>query len=170
MFRAIRLAIAKPIPPLKPCLPWFLLISIRLQQHLPTLKPFLDSLPSPFHWRLETREEAEGLSEGIYQLNEKGVLISMDLAEKAKVVGNAAFSRKERPAAIKAYTEAIDHLLDVLSMKPDLEEETKAKKLLAICHSNRAATYLISGAGQDAKQALLDGQKAEKADPAYAKA
>ena len=170
MSRAIRLAIAKPLPPLKPCLPWFLLISIRLQQHLPTLKPFLDSLPAPFHWRLETREEAEGLSEGIHQLNVKGVFVSMELAEKSKLIGNTAFSRKERAAAIKAYTAAIEHLIDVLSMKPDLEEEAKAKNLLAICHSNRAATYLIPGAGQDANQALLDGQKAEKADPSYAKA
>lgn len=99
-----------------------------------------------------------------------GVIVSMELAEKSKLIGNAAFSRKERAAAIKAYTEAIKHLIDVLSMKPGLEEEAKAKNLLAICHSNRAATYLIPGAGQDVDQALLDGQKAEKADPSYAKA
>lgn len=98
-----------------------------------------------------------------------GVFVSMELAEKSKLIGNTAFSRKERAAAIKAYTAAIEHLIDVLSMKPDLEE-AKAKKLLAICYSNRAATYLIPGAGQDANQALLDGQKAEKADPSYAKA
>ena len=100
----------------------------------------------------------------------KGVVVSMELAEKSKLIGNTAFSRKERAAAIKAYTAAIEHLIDVLSMKPDLEEEAKAKKLLAICYSNRAATYLIPGAGRDASQALLDGQKAEKADPSYAKA
>lgn len=169
VLQAIRLAIAKPIPPLKPCLPRFLLISIRLQQHLPTLKPFLDSLPAPFHWRVETREEAEGLSEGIHQLNVKGVVASMELAEKAKSVGNEAFSRKERAAAIKAYTEAIGHLIDVLSMKPDLDEEAKAKNLLAVCYSNRAATYLIPGAGQDVERALLNGKKAEMADPSYAK-
>lgn len=134
------------------------------------MKPFLDPLPAPFHWRLETREEAEGLSEEIHQLNVKGVVVSMELAEKSKLIGNTAFSRKERAAAIKAYTAAIEHLIDVLSMKPDLEEEAKAKKLLAICHSNRAATYLIPGVGQYANQALLDGKKAEKADPSYAKA
>ncbi|EDR11276.1 uncharacterized protein LACBIDRAFT_293413 [Laccaria bicolor S238N-H82] len=142
---------------------------LQLQQHLPTLKPFLDSLPAPFHWRVETREEAEGLSERIHQLNVKGVVASMELAEKAKSVGNEAFSRKERAAAIKAYTEAIGHLIDVLSMKPDLDEEAKAKNLLAVCYSNRAATYLIPGAGQDVERALLNGKKAEMADPSYAK-
>ncbi|KAF8162969.1 hypothetical protein B0H34DRAFT_301903 [Crassisporium funariophilum] len=163
-------AIAEPLLPLKPCLPWFLLLSIKLQQHVSSLKPFLDSLPSPFHWRLETREEAEGLHNGVDALNQAGARNSMSLATKAKTTGNDAFHKQDRISALRAYSEALKHLIDVLCQKPDSELEGKAKKLQAVCYANRAAAYLIPGKGIDMNRALKDGQDSEKADPSYNKA
>ncbi|GLB35307.1 hypothetical protein LshimejAT787_0208720 [Lyophyllum shimeji] len=170
VLQALHRAIAKPLPPLKPELPWFLLISIKFKQHLPDLKPFLDSLPAPFHWRLETQEEAENLKEGIWKLNEDGVRKALASADKMKSAGNAAFTRKDRAEAIKAYSRAIDALTDVLSMTPDIEDEKKAKKQLAICHANRAAVHLLAGAGEDPKKAIEDGKSAQEWDHTYAKA
>ncbi|KAF8226164.1 hypothetical protein L208DRAFT_1454009 [Tricholoma matsutake] len=169
VLQALHRAIVKPLPPLKPCLPWLLLLSIKFKQHLPFLKSFLDSLPSPFHWRFETQEEADNLNEGIFQMNQQGALKGFASAEEKKKIGNAAFARKDYSTASRAYSDAIEDLLDVLSQKPDLDSEKKAKKLLAICHANRAAAYLISGEGSDATKALGDGKAAEVNDPSYAK-
>ncbi|CAA7267660.1 unnamed protein product [Cyclocybe aegerita] len=170
VLETLKRAIAEPTIPLKPCLPWFLLISIKLAPYVPVLKPFLDSLPAPFHWRVETREEAQGVNDGVHSLNEEGVRNGLVLAEKAKVVGNNAFSQKDRKAAVKAYGEALSWLLDVLAQKPDTADEEKAKKLQAVCYANRAAAYLIPGEGINLRKALQDGKDAEKADPGYAKA
>ncbi|KAJ8481658.1 hypothetical protein ONZ45_g15235 [Pleurotus djamor] len=60
-------------------------------------------------------------------------------------------------------------LVDALSQKPKEEEEKQAHSLLAICFANRAAAYLIHGAGMDAKKAAADGENAVKVDPDYAK-
>ena len=53
--RVIQKAMANPVPPLRPQLPEFLLVARKLQQHVLVLKPFLDSFPPPFTWRIETR-------------------------------------------------------------------------------------------------------------------
>ncbi|KAJ8515517.1 hypothetical protein ONZ45_g7062 [Pleurotus djamor] len=169
LLQFIKTAIATPLPPLKPALPWFLLLSSRLKLHAEYLKPFLDSLPKPFHWRIETDEEATKLSDGIDQMNQTGVKIYMEFAEKAKADANAAFKARDRVGAIKGYSDAIDHLVDALSQKPKEEEEKQAHSLLAICFANRAAAYLIHGAGMDAKKAAADGENAVKVDPDYAK-
>lgn len=168
--RTIQRASAEPIIPLKPCLPWFLLVSIKLTPHAETLKPFLDSIPEPFHWRFESPQEAEGVHDGVHALNEQGVKDSMALAEKSKVTGNQAFSRKDRDVALKAYGEALGHVVDVLSQKPDPEKEKKAIRLRAICHANRAATHMLAGTGLNPQKALADGKAAENVDPSYAKA
>ncbi|KAF5387082.1 hypothetical protein D9615_001803 [Tricholomella constricta] len=170
VLQVLRCAIAKPLPPLMPELPWFLLLSTKFKDHIDELAPFLDSLPAPFHWRLETPEEVESLKEGIWKLNENGVRKALVSADKLKAAGNAAFTRKDGPEAVKAYSGAVDALIDVLSMTPDVEDEKKARKQLAVCYANRAAAYLISGAGVDAKRAIEDGKAAEHWDPAYAKA
>lgn len=161
---------ANPIIPLKPCLPWFLLISIKFIAHEEALKPFLDSLPAPFHWRYETRQEAEGVHDGVHELNKQGVKISMTLAEKSKAMGNQAFAKKDRKAALKAYSDALRYVVDVLAQNPDIQEEEKAIRLRAMCFANRAAAHLIPGEGMDAKKTLEDGEDAEKVDPSYAKA
>lgn len=168
--RTIQRAIAEPCLPLKPGLPSHLLVSVKLTPHIAAIKPFLDSLPAPFHWRLETQQEAEGVHEGIYALNQQGVQAGLDLAEKAKTAGNKAFSQKDRRSAIKAYNEALSHLVDVLAQKPNDEDEQKAVNLRAICFANRAATYLVPGDGMDLNKALEDGKAAEGVNPSYAKA
>ncbi|PPR04978.1 hypothetical protein CVT24_010436 [Panaeolus cyanescens] len=170
VLKTIKRAIAWPSAPLKPALPWFLLISIKFSQHVDALRPFLDSLPKPFHWRLETRQEAEGVRDGVDEINQKHIPMSMKLAEEAKLAGNQAFAAKNRPVAIKAYTEAINHLHDVMSQNPTEEQSSKAKKLMAICLSNLSATHLLPGTGQAAEPALKAGKTAEVADPSYAKA
>ncbi|KAG6828672.1 hypothetical protein H0H92_007087 [Tricholoma furcatifolium] len=166
-FRAIRRSIAKPLPPLKPELPWFFMLSIKFAQHVADLKPFLDTLPKPFHWHLETLEEQATVKEGIFKLNEDGVRKSFDIANSLKAAGN------NRAEGLKAYGGAIDALVDVLSMKPDLEDEAKAnkaKKLLAVCYGNRAATYIATGPGTSPTKAIEDGKSAEYWDAKYAKA
>jgi hypothetical protein len=58
----------------------------------------------------------------------------------------------------------------VLTQRPNAEDEKKAKRQLAVCHANRAAAYLLPGAGLDAKAVLEDGKRAEDTDPTYEKA
>ncbi|KAG6889743.1 hypothetical protein C0995_015041 [Termitomyces sp. Mi166 len=111
-----------------------------------TRKRLLDSLPKPFHWRLETQEEQNTAS------------------------GNNAFVRKDRAGALKAYDSAIDPLIDLLSMNPDYDDEVKAKKQLAFCYGNRAAAHMMPGDGINLKQAINDGKSAEYYDARYAKA
>ncbi|KAF4608780.1 hypothetical protein EYR40_001127 [Pleurotus pulmonarius] len=143
---------------------------LQLKQHADGLRPFLDSLPKPFHWRVETAEEAKNLHDGVDKLNQRGVKVSLNLAEKDKTAGNSAFQKKDRVAAIQFYSDAIGHLLDALSQKPMPSDEAKANKLMSVCFANRAATYLLPGDGIDLKKALADGESAEKADPDYGKA
>ena len=115
---------------------------------------------------METREEAEGLHEGVHALNQQGVRDSMVLTEKFKVAGNKAFMQRREGCG--RYTDAID-LVDVLAQKPDIGEE-KAKKLMAILYANRAAAHLLPGDGMDLDSALSDGLAVEKVDPTYSKA
>lgn len=154
---------------MKPCLPSALLISLKLRAHIPNLKPFLDSLPAPFTWRLETNEESDIVNEGVHELNERGVKSSLRLATEQKLAGNAYFSRKDREGALRAYRETIDHLWDALAQNPDEHDKQTIKKNLAVCYANRAAALLIDGPGIDAKAALKDGELAEHWDPSYAK-
>ncbi|KAG6909441.1 hypothetical protein DXG01_000426 [Tephrocybe rancida] len=170
VLQVLRRAIVKPLSPIKPELPWRLMLSIKFTQHVPHLKPFLDSLPKPFHWRLETAEEQNKVKEGIFELNEDGVRKALVAADKFKAAGNAAFTRKDRAGALKAYTSAINALIDVLSMNPGTEDEVRVKTQLAMCHGNRAATHLASGDDMDLKKAVEDGKSAEHWDAKYAKA
>ncbi|KAF4614920.1 hypothetical protein D9613_002768 [Agrocybe pediades] len=170
VLKSIKQAIADPVPPLKPSLPLFLIVSIKFAAHAEVLKPFLDSLPAPFHWRFETAQEAEIVDDGVHELNKKGVKIGMELAEKEKASGNKAFAKKDRKAAIEAYSAAVGHTTDVLSQKPDIKEQEKATKLRAVCLANRAAAQLLPGDDMNAKSALEDGKAAETLDPSYAKA
>lgn len=93
----------------------------------------------------------------------------MESASKSKSIGNAAFARKDRSAAVTAYSDAIDSLIDALCQKPDVQQEKDAKRQLAICYANRAAAYLIPGPGMDPSKAFKDGEAAEYQDPSYAK-
>jgi hypothetical protein len=145
------------------------MISSRLQQHKDNLRSFLDSLPKPFGWRFETREEAEEVTEGVWKLNEKGYKTCMEIAEREKAAGNKAFAANNRKAALEAYEKAIDALCDAARQALSLEEEKRVDRMIAICYSNRAATHMMPGVELDAQKALDDGQVAEKADPSYNK-
>ncbi|KAH6918910.1 hypothetical protein BKA70DRAFT_1367014 [Coprinopsis sp. MPI-PUGE-AT-0042] len=167
--KIIQKAIVAPVPPLKPALPSMFMLSIRLEQHQDNLRSFLDSLPEPFSWRFETREEANDVTEGVWKLNKKGYKAYMDIAEREKAAGNKAFAANKRKAALNAYEKAIDALSDASGQALSLEEEKKVKRMLAICYSNRAATHMMPGPGLNVQKALDDGQVAEKADPSYNK-
>lgn len=103
-------------------------------------------------------------------MNESGVARGLRLGADAKTAGNTAFAKKDRVRALKSYSIAIDHFMDALSQRPDVEDEKKAKTQLAICYANRAATHLLPGEGADPKAALEDGQRSEQTDPSYEKA
>jgi hypothetical protein len=167
---AVRTAILKPLPPSRPSLPWDLMISSRLIPHLALARPFLESLPAPFHWRIETAEQAEEVSEGVHQKNVEVVSKGRKLGADEKAVGNAAFAKQDRKGAIAAYSRAVDAYVEALSSKPDAASEKDSKRQLAICLANRAAAHLLAGEGVDAQAALEDGEAAAKVDPTYVKA
>ena len=148
------------------------MLSVVLSQHADALKPFLNSLPAPFHWRVESRDEAEMANEVKTTGNpyQKSIAASMVLAENAKFSGNEAFSRKDREIALNEYTAALRHLANVLAQTPTPNEEEKARKLRAVCYANRSATYMLPGPGANVENALDDGKAAENADQGYAKA
>ncbi|KAI0693695.1 hypothetical protein C8T65DRAFT_63286 [Cerioporus squamosus] len=169
LLTTIKKAIASPIPPLRPQLPEVLMIARKLQVHVPALKPFLDSLPRPFTWRLETEEEEEEVASGVHRENVVGVAKGIRSAELAKERGNRAFASKNRDQAVALYTEAIESLKDAWAQKPSDAEEKKIKAMFAVCYSNRAASYLLPEEGQDALKALDDANNAIKYDADYAK-
>ncbi|KAI0047342.1 hypothetical protein FA95DRAFT_1606142 [Auriscalpium vulgare] len=152
-----------------PLLPNFLLFSIKFEPHMPALRLFLDTLPKPFAYQVETPALAERLHNISYIGSQFRYEMYVALADEAKKKGNAAFAARDRTGALNAYKDAIDHLSDALRQTPDDKQEAAAKKQLAVCLANRAATHLLEGDGMDAAQALEDGKAAEKLDPTYPK-
>ena len=91
-------------------------------------------------------------------------------AENEKERGNKAFVGKNRTKATEHYTKAIDYLHDAVAQKPTDAELAKIKTMEAVCLSNRAATWLIPGNGQNAQKALEDAEQAIEKDCEYPKA
>lgn len=77
--------------------------------------------------------------------------------------------RSDRTKALAGYTDAIGKLVSALSQQPTDEQRRASSRLMAVCLSNRAATYLLEGEGYDAAKALEDGRKAERYDADYGK-
>lgn len=127
---------------------------------------FLDGLPEPFHWRFETAEERDNLADAIDEENKEKSKLSLETAAQKKSEGNAAFVMKDGAAAIKAYSDAIECAINALALNA---EENTTNATLAILHSNRAAAHLLPGENESAKEALEDGEMAERYDPCYAK-
>ncbi|KAI0753222.1 hypothetical protein C8Q80DRAFT_500959 [Daedaleopsis nitida] len=165
----VKKAMASPMPPLRPQLPAELVISRKLGGHVSALRPFLDSLPAPFSWRMETREEEEDVARGLHEENVKGYAKGLKNAEKEKELGNKAFANKDRQQALAHYTEAIESLMDALGNKTTPAETQKIKRLSAVCFPNRAATWLLPEEGQDAGKALEDAETAIRQDADYGK-
>ncbi|KAH9831777.1 uncharacterized protein C8Q71DRAFT_780277 [Rhodofomes roseus] len=172
LINVLKKAIAAPLPPNSPCAPNLLLIAQKLSAHVGALRPFLDSLPAPFGWRLETAEEIEQVASGVHDLNVKGVAKATRRAEEEKRLGNEAVGRKDRTAAVKHYSEAFEFYADAFSQKPTAtaDEEHGIKRSMAICLANRAAAWLMEGEGRDAKKALADAERAAAFDEDYGKA
>ncbi|KAA1475758.1 hypothetical protein DENSPDRAFT_932582 [Dentipellis sp. KUC8613] len=167
----IKRAIAAPNPPFKPGLPMGFLLRRHLEPHMTVLRPFLDSLPAPFAYQLETPEMEEVLSNAAAQGRKDRLNSYLEIVAKFKNEGNEAFARRDRAAAIKAYSGAIKYLDDVLeNTSGNPVEEQRLTRLVAVVCANRAAAYLLDGEGRDAKMALIDGHVAEDRDPTYLKA
>ncbi|KAI0698107.1 hypothetical protein BC835DRAFT_1413251 [Cytidiella melzeri] len=169
ILRFIKRAMVTPVPGLHPCLPRHLQITMKLTQHRPYLQPFLDSLPAPFTWDIDTREVAQMTRDAIDNRMQERRSQYLAAAEAAKAEGNRAFNRQDRQMALGKYKEAIDRAWDAASLRPDTEDRLAAHRLMAVCHANRAATHLLPGEDADFSKALADSQDAEKYDPDYAK-
>lgn len=98
MLDILKRAIAAPLAPLKPALPWRLCVSLKLKPQFssPDIKTFLDGLPKPFHWRSETAEERDSLADGVDDKNRQESEISLETAAQKKSEGNAAFGKMDR--------------------------------------------------------------------------
>ncbi|KAI0694104.1 hypothetical protein BC835DRAFT_1030797 [Cytidiella melzeri] len=170
LLTAIKKSIASPMPPIRQSLPQLLIIAIKLSPHVDALRPFLDSLPAPFSWRVETPEEAAEVASGVHEKNVEGVALGLSTAQTEKALGNQAIASKNRSKAVKHYTEAIECLLDAISQNPTKEEKTKIEELLSVCHVNRSVAWMMEGSGLDPKKALKDAEDATLWNEDYAKA
>ena len=170
MISFIKRSIVTPYPGIHRGLPRLLLITIKLSQHREALAAFLDTLPAPFKWSIEIPEFASKVDDYL-DLRMRDKLGSyMDAAEAHKAEANRAFKEKNFKTAIEEYGKAIDRAKEVaFSDRAEEEAGQAARRLLAVCHANRAAVYLLPGDELDVKKALKDGQQAERHNPDYAK-
>jgi hypothetical protein len=130
------------------------------------LWPFLDTLPEPFTWLVES----DSFTNIIYTGRQSQFEGYSNLAQDLKGKGNEAFSKGQRKVAIKAYKEGIARCIEALNTQPSDEKEKGTVGLLAVLRSDFAATYLLPGEGIDAKKALDIALDAEYACPSDAKA
>ncbi len=67
----LKCAIAAPMVPLRPALPWQFYVSSKLKPQLsdPAIKGFLSTLPKPLNWRFETEEERKDLVDNLENKN-----------------------------------------------------------------------------------------------------
>jgi len=107
----------------EPALPECLYLTLNLKQHTPGIRPFLDSLPKPFTWLVESDIFTNFIKEASYtgsQLQFEGYI---KLAQDLKGKGNEAFGKGQRKAAVKAFKEGIVRCLEALNTKPSDEKE-----------------------------------------------
>jgi hypothetical protein len=86
------------------------------------------------------------------------------LATDKNILGLKAFDSGDRSTALKAFTEAIEDLIEVLSRNPDF---TNQNANLAALYCNRADTWLLSEFAVDATAAVRDAQIAQTLQPAF---
>ena len=156
---------------MEPCLPNLLVLSNRLKDHEAALRPFLDSLPAPFEWRMIPRHLEEEAADFQYLKGQHDYSLYMRFAAEKKEEGNKAFAAKQGTEAVAAYEEAV-RLLDkarIAIVEIDDESKKKLKNLHAICFANCSAARLLSGESRDPVQALACAKKAVVADEYYAK-
>ncbi|KAI0340343.1 hypothetical protein BDW22DRAFT_1360285 [Trametopsis cervina] len=170
LLTALKKAIASPLPPSRQSIPELLIIALKLSPHVDALRPFLDSLPAPFMWRVETPEEAAEVAAGVHEKNVQGVALGMSTAQTEKTLGNKALGQKNRDEAVKHYTEAIECLRDAISQNPTKEQEKEIEELFSVCFTNRSAAWMMEGNGIDLKKALEDAEEAAQWNGDYHKA
>ncbi|KAH9915214.1 uncharacterized protein B0H18DRAFT_1042181 [Fomitopsis serialis] len=170
LLRYLKRAIAFPVPPKTPSIPHELWIGRDLSPHIDALLPFLDSLPSPFTWRLQPLDQVHGDVPVDPNVVESSIAKAIQRADEEKRLGNAAFGRKEKIAALDHYTKAHGLLADAAFRTLEREEKRQLTRSLAVCHANRAAAWLIEGTSQDAQNALRDAKQALDFDCDYGKA
>ncbi|KAI0065797.1 hypothetical protein BV25DRAFT_1821484 [Artomyces pyxidatus] len=167
----IRHAIATPYAAMRSYLPEVLLLPLKLRPHEPTLRPFLDSLPAPFKWHIETPATAELHSEIAMAGREDRFAAYVAEARKAKEAGNAAFAQRDRSGAVKQYLDAMNigkRALDERASEESMRRE-RVRNLLAVCAANCAAACLLEGEDMNAELALVSGKIAETMDKGYVK-
>jgi len=166
----LKRAIAFPMPPKTPSIPNELWIARDLSHHIDALLPFLDSLPSPFTWRLQPLDQVHGDVTVDPNAVESSIAKAIQRADEEKRLGNAAFARKEKIAALDHYTKAHGLLADAGFRTLEEEEKRQLARLLAVCLANRAAVWLMDGTRQYAQDALEDAKQALDFDSDYGKA
>ncbi|KAI0088310.1 hypothetical protein BDY19DRAFT_891241 [Irpex rosettiformis] len=166
----LKKAIASPIPPNRPLLPELFLIALKLSPHVDSLRPFLDSLPAPFTWRVETPEEAAEVASGVHEQNAKGVARGWSSGQTEKSLGNKALANNDSQKAVAHYTEAIESLQHAMSQNPTKEEKKSISELISVCFANRSAAWMLQGRGVDPKKALRDAEEADIWNENYIKA
>ncbi|KAI0088802.1 hypothetical protein BDY19DRAFT_946046 [Irpex rosettiformis] len=170
VLRFIKRAMATPVLGIRAGIPRFLQITAKLSQHREALAGFLDTLPAPFEWAIETPQLASLIGDIVDQQIQSEYTKSMDAAEAAKVRGNHAFNVKDSKTAIEEYTKAIyGAQWQAATLMAGVEGQKAAQRFLAVCYANRAAALLLPGDKLDAAQALKDSQCAESYDEDYAK-
>ncbi|KAF9002939.1 hypothetical protein BDQ17DRAFT_510234 [Cyathus striatus] len=122
------------------------------------IKPFLDSIPAPFTWGVETEQESVFRDQ-----------FGVGAGEKRSA--NKLFRSNLFAEAIKSYKSAIKSLNDTLGYAYSEKSKIEVEEALAICHANLSAAYLASTptAQQNLKLALHQATKAIEYDSSYAK-
>jgi hypothetical protein len=166
----IQRCIALPIPLYQPTLPEQLSLTLNLKQHADGVRPFLDTLPKPFSWLVETESFTDFISNANYLGSQIMFEEYAKLAQDLKNKGNAAFAKGDRKAAVEAYDEGIMRGKEALNTMPAEDKKKQMFALLSVIHSNLAATYLMPGEGMDVEKALIKANIAEHTNPSYAKA
>ncbi|KAG7094259.1 hypothetical protein E1B28_007863 [Marasmius oreades] len=170
VLKFLRSTFANPLPPFKPALPSELLLDNKLHVHIDALRPFLDSLPKPLHWSVESREAASQVKDIAFEEKQELISRCMAMANHFKEKGNQSFKAGKRKEALDLYQHAIDSLFKIFGAgDPDEEQVEKASRWIAVCRANRAATWLLNGEGKDAEKALEEAKMAENLYPGYAK-
>jgi hypothetical protein len=90
----------------------------------------------------------------------------LELALQKNSQGVEALTFNDGPGALKAFSEAISRMIDLLSQIPgDRTIKPSIERNLAIMYANRAGAKLMGGDAIDAHSALRDAQMAEQYDP-----
>jgi hypothetical protein len=158
-----------PFLPFKPKLPGILVLHNKLSSHFASLSAFLNSLPAPFKWIIQSNSEAEELADEVFERHRGSFDVFLDKAEQSKSRGNAAYKSNTRVEALAMYDEAMEFMTMACSRLLEKDEEQKAMRQLAIIQTNMAATHLLPGKGQNTLKAYSCARRAEDYDPSYPK-